>query len=154
MKAQYINSFYKAVLDVFKLMLDINPEREELAVVDDMITGNEANVMIGITGDLAGSVLFGFTKDMTLEMVKIMSGMEMKKLDSFVSSALGEVVNIISGNAVTNLSKEGYTCDISPPQVIIGENRSISMATEKALTLPIKTEIGKFEINISVRENQ
>ncbi|HOO11626.1 MAG TPA: hypothetical protein PK684_01575 [Bacillota bacterium] len=44
MKAQYINSFYKAVLDVFRLMLDINPEREELAVVDDMITGNEANV--------------------------------------------------------------------------------------------------------------
>jgi chemotaxis protein CheX len=154
MKVQYVNSFYKAVQDVFGLMLDIKPERENPAVADDMIAGNEANVMIGITGDLSGSVLFGFSKDMSLEMVRIMSGMEMNKLDSFVSSALGEVVNIISGNAVTNLAEEGYICDIVPPQVIIGENKSISMATEKALILPMKTEIGKFKMNISIKENR
>ena len=34
---------------------------------------------------------------MTLEMVRIMSGLEMKTIDSFVSSALGEVANIIGG---------------------------------------------------------
>lgn len=152
MKAQYINSFYKSVLDVFKLMLDITPEKGKLNIADDMITGNDANVIIGITGDLSGSVLFSFPKDMSLEMVRIMSGMEMKKLDSFVSSALGEMVNIISGNAVTNLSKENYKCDIVPPQIIIGQSKSISMATDKALVLPMKTEIGKFEINISIKE--
>jgi hemerythrin len=65
-----------------------------------------------------------------------------------------EVVNIISGNAVTNLAKEGYICDIVPPQVIIGENKSISIATEKTLIFPMKTEIGKFEINISIKENR
>ena len=41
MKAQYINSFYKAVLDVFKLMLDITPKKGELSVVNDMVTGND-----------------------------------------------------------------------------------------------------------------
>jgi chemotaxis protein CheX len=152
MKAQYINPFYKAVLDVFKLMLDITPEKGELSVVKDMVAGNDANVTIGITGDLSGTVLFGFPEDMSLEMVRIMSGMKMKKLDSFVSSALGEMVNIISGNAVTNLSKENYKCDIVPPHVIIGQSKSISMATDKALVLPMKTEIGGFEINISLKE--
>lgn len=154
MKSQYINSFYKAVMDVFKLMLDIKPEKGELRVVNDMVTGNDANVTIGITGDLSGSVLFGFPKDMSLEMVRIMSGVEMKKLDSFISSALGEMVNIISGNAVTNLSRENYKCDIVPPQIIMGQNKSISMATDKALVLPMETEIGGFEINISLKETR
>jgi len=38
---------------------------------------------------------------MTLEMVKILSGMEMDKIDNFASSALGEMANIIGGNALT-----------------------------------------------------
>jgi len=57
---------------------------------------------------------FQLPKDMTLEMVKILSGMEMDKIDNFASSALGEMANIIGGNALTLLSQYNYTCDIVP----------------------------------------
>ncbi len=154
MKAEYINPFYKATEDVFKTMLDLETERGDLDIVEDMIAGNEANVIIGMTGQLYGTILYSFSRDMTLEMVRIMSGMEMEKLDSFVTSALGEVANIISGNAVTYLANENVSCDIVPPQVIVGENKSISMATEKALRIPLKTDIGEFEINVSIREKE
>lgn len=153
MKAEYVNSFYKAVQNVFEMMLDLKTERGQLGVVEDMIPGKDANVVIGVTGDLTGTVLFSFPEEMALEMIKIMSGMEMDKLDSFVCSALGEVANIISGNAMTNLSEQNYTCDIVPPQVIVGQNKSLSMATDKALVLPLKTKIGEFDINISIKEN-
>jgi len=152
MKAEYINPFYKAAQDVFERMLDLNTERVNLGVVEEMVTGKEANVIIGMTGDLAGTVLFSFPKEMTFEMVKIMSGMEVDKLDSFVTSALGEVANIISGNAATYLSLEKYNCDIVPPQIIIGVNKSISLATDKALFLTLRTEIGEFDINLSIKE--
>ena len=152
MKAEYINAFYVATRDVFSCMLDIDTQRGELGLVEDMITGREANVIIGMTGDLTGSVLYSFPDKMALDMVKIMSGMEMDKPDSFVTSALGELANIISGNAVTNLEKHRISCQIVPPQIIIGQNKSISMAAEKALLLPLKTEIGEFEINISIKE--
>ncbi|WP_353093222.1 chemotaxis protein CheX [Tissierella praeacuta] len=153
MKAEYINSFYKATQDVFQLMLDTNVERGNLKVVDDMVCSKEANVVLGVTGDLKGTILFGFTKDMTLEMVKIMSGMEMDEIDNFVSSALGEVANIIGGNAITNLTNHNYICDIAPPQIIIGKYKSISMANRKALLMPLKTPIGEFDINIFLAEN-
>ncbi|MGI6037432.1 MAG: chemotaxis protein CheX [Limnochordia bacterium] len=153
MKAEYINPFYKATKDVFRIMLDLDPTHGPLQVIEDMVPGREANVAIGVTGDLTGSILYCFPKDMVLEMVRIMSGMEMKELDSFVGSALGEVANIISGNAVTYLSEHDYRCDIVPPQVIIGQTSSLSMATNKALLLPLKTSIGDFEINISLRES-
>lgn len=152
MKVEYINPFYKATLDVFKIMLDLEIERGPMGVVEDLIPGKDASAIIGITGDLSGSIMYSFPKDMVLEMVRIMSGMELNKLDSFVSSALGEMANIISGNAVTGLLVNKYSCDIVPPQVLIGEISSLSMATEKALVLPIITAIGEFDITISLKE--
>lgn len=154
MKVEYINSFYKATQDVFSLMLDLDVEKNKLGVIDGMISSKEANVILGVTGDLKGTVLFSFPKPMTLEMVRIMSGMEMKNIDNFVSSALGEVANIIGGNAVTNLTGCDYICDIVPPQVIIGDYKSISMVNEKALQLSLDTDIGEFDINIFLTENQ
>lgn len=154
MKAEYINSFYRATLDIFRTMLDLEPQRGQLSIIEEMVAGKEANVIIGITGDLSGSVMFSFTKKMTLDMVEIMSGMQMDKLDSFVTSALGEVTNIISGTAATYLSMHNIICDIVPPQIIIGLNQSLSMATEKALVLPLKTAIGEFDMIISIISNQ
>ena len=83
-----------------------------------------------------------------------MSGMELKKIDNFVSSALGEVANIIGGNAITGLTKYNYICDISPPQVSIGEYKSYSTASERALLIPLKTDIGEFDINIFLKGNK
>ena len=152
MKAEHINSFYTAIQEVFKLMLDLEVEKGNLKVIEDMVSSREANVLLGITGDLQGTVLFAFGGEMALEMVKIMSGMEMKEIDNFVSSALGEVANIIGGNAVTNLTSHNYTCDITPPQVFIGEYKSLSMANKRALQIPLKTKIGEFDINIFLSE--
>ena len=152
MKVEYINPFYTATKDVFKMMLDIEPQKGQPKIIEEMISSKEANVILGITGDLKGSILFGFPKKMTLDMVKIMSGMEMEDIDAFVSSALGEVANIIGGNAVTLLSKNNYICDIVPPQIFIGEYRSYSMANEKAFQLPLMTPIGEFDINIYLKE--
>lgn len=153
MKAEYVNSFYKATRDVLKMMLDIDVEQGALNVVEGLIPSKEANVIIGVTGDLKGSILFSFPRDMTLEMVNIMSGMQLNEIDNFVSSALGEVANIIGGNALSNLSANNYTCDIVPPQIFIGKYQSASMANEKALRIPLKTKIGKFDINIFLKES-
>ncbi len=111
-------------------------------------------MIIGATGDLSGSILYSFPKDMTLTMVKIMSGMELSELDGFVLSALGEVANIISGNAMTYLNSENYNCDISPPHVMLGSTQSLSMATDIALVIPMFSPIGDFEINVALRETK
>jgi|GEM_PF-5101600 len=36
MKVEYINSFYKATKDVLQLMVDIDPQRGELKVIEDL----------------------------------------------------------------------------------------------------------------------
>ncbi len=117
MRVAYVEPFVRAARDVFKLMMDLEATRGELWACDELMPSKEASVAIGVTGDLLGSILYSFPKEMTLKMVEIMSGMAIEELDSFVASALGEVANIISGNAVTHLSNNNYNCNIVPPQM-------------------------------------
>lgn len=152
MKVEYINPFYMATRDVFQLMLDLPVDKGNMGVVDEMVSSKEANVVLGVTGDLRGSILFSFPKEMTLEMVRIMCGMQLDEIDNFVSSALGEIANIVGGNAITNLSTNNYICDIVPPQIYIGSYKSMSMAAQKALLLTMNTSIGSFDVHIFLKE--
>ena len=112
--------FLKATQHVFQLMLDINdvhaePLNENIRELDTV------EVSIGVTGDLIGQVVYSFPYETCLNMVNIMSGMEISEVDEFVTSAISEVANIISGNVMTLLTDENLTCDILPPKVLMGE---------------------------------
>lgn len=151
MNKEIINPLYEATQDVFKLMFDLDTEKNGIEIIEDMVQSNDANVVLGVTGDLKGSIIFGFTKEMAIEMVKIMSGMEIEEIDGFASSALGEVANIIGGNTMTILSSNNRICDIVPPQVFVGDYKTLSLSDEKATVLNMKTKIGDFEIIVFLR---
>ncbi|MFW6268554.1 MAG: chemotaxis protein CheX [Bacillota bacterium] len=151
MRADYINPIYKAASDVLQKMIDLNVERGEMEMRDSFVSTKMANISIGITGELEGTVLFSFSREMALKIVEDMSGMEMEELNKFVTSAIGELANIISGSAMTNFDEDNlYNCDLVPPQVIIGKSKTISTASDNVLFLPLKTEMGKFDLNISL----
>ena len=64
MKAEYINPFFNATVDVFRIMLDLEVERGKLGVAEDLAPSKDASAVIGITGDLSGSILYSFPQDM------------------------------------------------------------------------------------------
>lgn len=145
--------FYLATSEVFKLLLDLevkagSPELlHHIADEDDKV-----NIVIGITGDIQGEILYRFPKDTTLEMVKIMSGMDIPEVDSFVTSALGEIANIISGNAATGLSKRQLICDILPPRVMMGGGKILdAQPAVPIIALKVQTAIGEVELNMQLQ---
>lgn len=145
MKAECVNPFLQALKDVFKLMLDVDIARNNIDATKDVKSGNQVVVQINLVGDVSGSVVFSFPQNTTLEIVKIMSGMEFDKIDSFVTSALGEMSNIISGNAVTYLSKANYRCDILPPRIDITDGTN--GVSQPALTVPLHTIVGDMRVD-------
>lgn len=113
--------FSRATGEAFRLLLDLDVSAERPETIDAVVDSeNKVNIVIGVTGDLTGEILYRFPKETALEMVKIMCGMEIEEIDDFVTSAMGEIANIISGNAMTGLSEQNITCDIKPPRVIVG----------------------------------
>ena len=154
MQADYINPIYQATGDVLQKMFSLDVERGEIELRDKFISTKKANISIGINGDLQGTVLFSFSKEIALKMVENMAGREMNELNKFVTSAIGELANIISGNAMSNFNKEEkYELDIVPPQVIIGASQTISTVDEKVLFIPLETELGEFDLNVVIEQN-
>ena len=151
MEAKYLNPVIAATDSVFQSMLSVKPIKDNISVQEDLVTNKEANVIIGMTGDIKGSIVFSFSKEMALKVVESMSGMEMEELDHFVTSAMGELGNIISGKATTGLSEQNLSCDIAPPQIVTGQNINISSEADKVLMVKFNTDLGKFDVGFSIK---
>jgi len=151
-KATYINPIYIAAREVFQNMFSIELEREDLRVDEKIVPNHVINVSIGITGDLKGTIVFSFPEEMVFNLVEEMAGMEFKEFDTFMASAIGELANIITGNAMSNLSESGYSCNIVPPQITVGLNKSFSTASKQILIIPIQAGNKNFDLYISIKE--
>ena len=151
MDVKNLNPIIAATDSVFQTMLSVKPEKGNVSIQEDLVTDKEANVIIGMTGDIKGSIVYSFSKDMALKVVEAMSGMEMHELDKFVTSAMGELGNIISGKATTGLAEQDLSCDIAPPQIVTGKNINISSEADKVLMVNFITEMGEFDVGFSIK---
>lgn len=141
--------FFEATKNVFQLMLDLSQisECSSSALVCDDAT----SIAIGIIGDLKGEVTYHFPCSTALSMVNIMSGMEMDRVDEFVTSAISEITNIISGNALTLLTARGLTCDILPPQLRQpDQSHEYTLCEQHCIT----TSIGDVCLDIRLNPNK
>lgn len=143
-------TFVDATHNVFNLMLNLSEISDRPA--EDFKCDDEIDICIGIVGDLDGKVIYRFPAPTSLNMVKIMSGMEFDAVDAFVTSAVSEIANIISGNVLTALSDNDMKCDILPPvQCSFDENEN-GREYEIKSSCCICTTIG--EICLEIRLNR
>ncbi len=149
-----ITPFTDAACQTFKLLLDVDTITETAQKCEE--EGNEpchTDIAIEVTGDLTGEVLYRFPEETTLEIVKCMSGMEFTAVDEFVLSALGEIANIISGNAMTYLSEKDITCDIQPPKIVDGEPQAAAKQ-DLIYSTKINTQIGDVAIMLKLNPDR
>jgi chemotaxis protein CheX len=147
MKDKLYRAFVDATHNVFQLMLNISEISDHPA--EDFKYDDEVDIAISIVGDLQGKVIYRFPVSTSLKMVNIMSGMQFEAVDVFVTSALSEIANIISGNVLTALSNNDMKCDILPPvQCRFDEDKEYEMKT----SCRICTTIG--EICLEIRMNR
>ncbi len=143
--------FFNATRDVFKLMLDINSTANRDGD-DTFLIDRDAGIIIaiGVTGDLGGEIVYRFPSDTALQMVRIMSGMDFDAVDDFVTSAIGEIANIISGKALVFLSEQNVMCDILPPKVVSLDKELDHSALKDNVNTSITTEIGAVGLDINL----
>ncbi|MGE4354013.1 MAG: chemotaxis protein CheX [Oscillospiraceae bacterium] len=119
MSEKIFTSLANATQEVLHLMLGVDAVAGGKSTESLTLDSDEIVVCIGLTGDASEEVSYYYPKETALEFVRIMSGMEVDKVDEFVMSAVSEISNIISGSAATELSTQEIVCDILPPQVTL-----------------------------------
>lgn len=154
MKVEYINPFIEAAFSVLEQVLGHTPERGDLAMQPTCFTSQQCNVVCGITGQVQGSVIFGMSLVTADKIASAMLGQQIKSFDQLAASAIAELGNMISGNAMSKLSESGFVSDITPPTIIRGTNVQISTISIPALVVPVKVEQGEISITVGLQSKK
>jgi chemotaxis protein CheX len=153
MKIQHVNPFISAAFSVFESVLGIRPVNGKPRMQSTTFTAQECNVITGVTGMLEGHAIFGMSTETACRVAGRMTGMEAMALDELGLSALAELANMISGNAMALLSQSGITCDLTPPSILSGPQTEVSLLAAPAVVVPLRLgSIGSLELTVSMRE--
>ncbi|MCC6728699.1 MAG: chemotaxis protein CheX [Chthonomonadales bacterium] len=152
MRADYINPFVSASFNVLETVLAQKPSKGQLAMRPSVFTSQQCNVITGVVGRIEGQVIYGMSLITADKIASAMIGQPIRTFDQLAASAIAELGNMITGNAMALLSEAGYVCEITPPTIVRGSNVRISTLSIPALVIPICLEQGQLELTVSLQE--
>ena len=154
MNAQHVNAFVIGSYRVLEMVFGDTPTRGDLKALPAVFTTDQCNVTMGVTGQVAGMVIYGMTLVTADRIASAMIGAPIKTFDQLAASAIAELCNMISGNAITALSEIGLKCDLTPPALIRGANTKVSTFSVPAVIIPLELPVGKLNLTISLEERK
>lgn len=156
MNVEYLNPVVSAATYVLKEVCGVaigtgSPYLTQ-AVYEDKIF----IVMIGITGELHGQVILGMSEKVACDIAsKMMMGMPVNELNDIARSALGELMNMTMGNAVTMFFNKGIKLDITPPTIFISNSLTMNVGDSKMICIPITYDGDKLiELNVAIKDKK
>ncbi|MFW5801494.1 MAG: chemotaxis protein CheX [Spirochaeta sp.] len=150
MSIQYIEPFVDATTHVFEDFFNEQPvpgkpflfHREENHRWD-------LSALIGIGGDSRGVVAIMMTGTLAVNLTSILTGTKTTEVTDDVIDAIGEIVNIVAGNAKKGL--EQYVLTISLPSIISGPVHNIAWPSNiPIIGIPCETSHGEFILAVGL----
>jgi chemotaxis protein CheX len=152
MKVEYVNPFVSSGHKILEMILQEKPGRDKLTALPTVFTSDQLNITVGVTGAIQGTVIYGMSLVTADKVASVMIGQPIKTFDQLAASAIAELCNMISGNALMLLSEAGLVCDIAPPTLIRGSNTNISTMDIPAVVIPFVISQGEFKITVGLKE--
>ena len=150
MKAAYINPFLKGTTNVLKTMASIEPKPGKPYVKKDKLSKGDISGVIGLTGAKQGSVVVSCTTECALKVVSSMMGQEYTDLNDEVRDAVGEITNMISGDARRHLAELDMKFEAGIPTVITGKGHEISHSSNgPCIVIPFSCDGADFFVEAS-----
>ena len=154
MQAEHINPFLRSVVNTFSTMLNCEARRGEIVLANTDKRHYPISGVIGLSGKAVGTVVINLSEEVALKAASAMLMMEITSLDDDVLDAVGELANMIAGQAKPEL--EEYQLNVSLPSVVTGENHKIRFPSDiTPSAVPFDTDFGPLRLEVgleSVRE--
>jgi len=102
MRAVYINPFINAVRRLFETMMDLPLSIGQPGLNREAKPRHDVCGIIDVTGEVSGTVVVSMPETVAAKLASVLPGDVMQQLDDDVIDAVGEIANIIAGNAKTD----------------------------------------------------
>lgn len=152
MEAKYANTFIKGAQHVFNADMGIELHREYLRKASSPTPSLPISIIIGMTGEIRGQVVFSLDRDMAYAITeKTLPGKSKEDIEKYQNSTVSELANMITGQASKLMAGENMVIEITPPSVMTG-TMLMEFPEMTTISLGLITGIGRFEINIAIEE--
>lgn len=149
MDVTFINPFIEATLDVLETMASTKAVAGKPYLKQGQVAAGDVSAVIGLTGEVSGTVSVTFTEACILPIVSNMLGEEIREMNSHITDAVGETTNMIAGLARRKLDELGRPLQAAIPTVVSGKNHTITHTTNyPVVAIPLSTDSGGFTIEV------
>jgi chemotaxis protein CheX len=143
---KYIQPFVDVTKNVFREFTGVEPEAgRPYFSAAETINEWDISAVIGLTGEASGAVVISMKTALAKKLTDIITGKSHNSIDDEVVDAIGEIVNIIAGNAKRGL-EETFRLVISLPTIVQGPAHQIKWPSEKARIICIPFTIYSTEV--------
>ena len=154
--AANVNPFVEAAMRVVAQITGIEVRRGHLSFKPKAEPSYGVSIIIGIYGFLTGQVVYSLDGALAQRLVdKMLEGKSPQEKKIMFLDCLGEIANMITGNATALLNRDrDEALNITTPAIAAGTNLSVHLVPKPALVLGLITQYGPIEISLAVEESQ
>jgi chemotaxis protein CheX len=149
MDVRYINPFLKAVTNLFATMIELPLTVGKPRLKEHSEPSFEISGIIGLSGTVTGCVVISISEEIALQLASSLFGEDFTEVDDDCIDAIGEIANMIAGNAKTDFP--GDESSISVPSVIIGKHKVAYPRGIPIVSIPCKTDSGTMVIDVALK---
>ena len=150
MDVKLINPFLAAAMHVLKTMAEVDAKPGKPFLKKDDVAIGDVSAIIGITGAAQGSMALIFTEECIKDIASNLLGVPFTELNHEVRDAVGELTNMICGDARRRLAEGGFVLQAGIPTIVGGKGHSIRhIASGPCLAVPFTTSQGSFMVEVA-----
>lgn len=139
--------FVQATINVLSSMTGLSPVPGKPYIKNTDKAQGDVSAIVGITGCKSGAIALSFSQSCAIALVKGMLGDAIEDIIPDTRDAVGEITNMISGQARATLSEMGLPLQGSTPSIIFGANHSLSFPGQvTTVAIPFETDYGTFTL--------
>ena len=146
----YIKPFVVAAKNIFETMIEVpfSLGKPTLKKGSD-VPPHEISSIIGVSGNVSGCVVISLTHDIAFYLVSALIGDEISELNDDCTDAIGEIANMIAGNAKTDFPTSDNS--ISVPSVVVGKHKVSYPTGVPVITIPCILDKGEMFIEVALK---
>jgi chemotaxis protein CheX len=150
MDVKLINPFLAAAMHVLKTMAQVDAKPGKPFLKQDDVAVGDVSAIIGVTGAAQGSMALIFTEQCIKHIASNLLGEPFTQLNHEVRDAVGELTNMICGDARRRLAEDGFVLQAGIPTIVAGKDHTIThIANGPRLAVPFETSQGSFMVEVA-----
>ncbi|MBN1899446.1 MAG: chemotaxis protein CheX [Spirochaetes bacterium] len=152
MQVEYINPFIISAIEIFEKVAKIELKKSNLTVKKGTTPENEISIVIGLSGDFMGQVVYSFKRHTAQRVVScMMPNASADKQMAYMESAISSMANMITGRATILLAGKEKIIYITPPTVAISAKTEMKYSDIPTLSTEFTSRFGTLQINVAIR---